>query len=90
MILFRETSIKHWSCMRNEQANLRHPDLSGTGFLREPQVLDGDQKAETDMDGQSLVQQAGRTGVVAQEEAGKSFSVHTDEHGGWSSLSGSF
>lgn len=29
----------------------------------------GDQKAETDMNGQSLVQQVERTGVVAQGEA---------------------
>lgn len=64
----------------------------GAGFLREPWVLDGDQEAETDLDGQSLAQQGGRTGVMAQGEADKSFSVqvHSDEQGGWSSLGGGY
>lgn len=89
MILFRETSIKHWSWMRNEQANLRTLIPAG-------QASSGSHGCwmETRKQRQIWMVQLGPASRKdwcggAQEEADKSFSVHADEHGGWSSLSGS-
>lgn len=80
--------------MRNEQANLRYPDLSGAGFPREPRVLDGDQEAETDMVGQRLVQQTGRIGVVGprRKQTGASRCTRMSTEAGvvWIPLSGGY